>query len=125
MIKQSAELLPCPFCGSNDLEIIPDLAKDDNNRIYAYHVFCRDCHARGRNNFPICWCESEQQAIEAWNDRFIPAMIRDEDNNNRVKLSTDALFIIRKELQNSSNIINHINDLLTPIQMFSEKEELK
>ncbi|MFA5247896.1 MAG: Lar family restriction alleviation protein [Candidatus Paceibacterota bacterium] len=123
MIDKNEKLLPCPFCGSNDLEIVPDLAEDDNNRIYAYHVFCKDCYARGRNLYPHCWCESEQQAIEAWNNRFIPAMIPDEVDDNRVQLSTDALFIIRRELMNSENIIKHINDLLTPIQMVSKKEK--
>lgn len=63
-------LLPCPFCGRNDLIIHPDYSEDDG-RIYAYHVFCRDCHAHGRNNYPIGWCESEDAAVEAWNDREI------------------------------------------------------
>jgi Lar family restriction alleviation protein len=116
MIKQNTELLPCPFCGSNDLIVVPDLAEDDNNRIYAYHVFCRDCHAHGRNKFPFCWCESEQQAIEAWNDRFIPAMIPGEDDD-RIQLSTTALLHIHRELFRIVDIKNHIDDLLTPIQM--------
>lgn len=113
--------LPCPFCGNTKLIIEPDRAEDDNGRIYAYHVYCPDCHARGRNMYPICWCESEQEAIEAWNDRFIPATIHRE-KENRVKLSIDALFVIRRELDNIQNMKNHIDDLLTPIRMTNEKE---
>lgn len=117
-LKQS---LPCPFCGSTDLSVEPDKTEDDNDRIYAYHVFCHDCQARGRNEYPISWCESEQAAIEAWNDRFVPATIPSE-KENRVQLSTDALFIIRRELDTLQNIKEHIDDLLTPIQMINKKE---
>jgi len=113
--------LPCPFCGNTNLTIEPDRAKDDNNRIYAYHVYCPQCHSTGRNMYPICWCESEQAAIEAWNDRFIPATIPSEEEN-RVQLSTDALFIIHRELNTLQNIKERIDDLLTPIQMTNKKE---
>jgi hypothetical protein len=70
--------------------------------------------------YPICWCEDEQQAGEAWNDRFIPATIHSEEEN-RVQLSTDALFLIRKELNNIQNIKEHIDDLLTPIQINNKR----
>jgi Lar family restriction alleviation protein len=120
MINKNDKLLPCPFCGSKDLELFPDLAKDDDDRIYAYHVFCNDCHARGRNNYPISWCESKQEAMEAWNDRFIPATIPSEDGD-RIQLSTTALLHIHKELFRIVDIKNHIDDLLTPIQMTKKK----
>jgi len=84
-LQEIDNLLPCPFCGGNDLKVLPDCAEDDNNRIYAYHVFCQDCHARGRNHYPISYCESERAAKEAWNDRFVPATIPGNE------LSTTAL----------------------------------
>lgn len=62
-------LLPCPFCRGSDLVYRKDFAEDDPSHWYAIHVFCQDCHAHGRNNYPIGWCESEEAAAEAWNDR--------------------------------------------------------
>lgn len=64
-----SDLLPCPFCGGTDLVYRQDEAEDEPGHFYAWHVFCRDCHCHGRNNFPIGWCESEQAAAEAWNLR--------------------------------------------------------
>ncbi len=70
MIKN--DILPCPFCGNEkDFKIVPEYAEDDPTWIVTYHVYCKWCHARGRNCYPIGWCESEQAAIEAWNDRTI------------------------------------------------------
>lgn len=63
------DLLPCPFCRGTDLVYRKDYAEDDPGRWYAIHVFCTDCHAHGRNNYPIGWCEDEQMAADAWNDR--------------------------------------------------------
>jgi Lar family restriction alleviation protein len=91
------ELLPCPFCGGRNLEIHPDFAEDDNNRIYAYHVQCNHCQARGGNEYPICWCETEQQAIERWNDRYVPPVIHGEEKDRLLVSSTAML-----------NIFNHI-----------------
>ncbi len=62
------DLYPCPFCNRNDLLVLPDKSEDDQ-RIYAYHVFCRDCHCHGRNHYRIGWCETPESAMEAWNDR--------------------------------------------------------
>jgi hypothetical protein len=65
------EIDPCPLCGNKkDLIVLPDFSEDEPTRIYAYHVFCQHCHTHGRNCYPIGWCESEQAAIEAWNDRY-------------------------------------------------------
>lgn len=63
------KMLPCPFCGRVDLKIEPDRSEDDNDRVYAFHVYCPDCHASGGNMYPSCWCETPAQAIERWNDR--------------------------------------------------------
>ena len=60
---------PCPFCDRSDLIVHEDVSEDEPKRVYAYHVFCRDCHCHGRNNYRIGWCESPSAAIEAWNDR--------------------------------------------------------
>lgn len=119
MTGDNIQLLPCPFCGSTDLVIRPDKAEDDNDRIYAYHVSCKTCSARGRNLYPVCWCESEQQAVEAWNDRVIPATI--PGDCDRVQLSTTALLHIHRELERISNIKNHISGLLTPVQRCKEE----
>jgi len=68
-MSEAPVLLPCPFCQGTDLSIRKDYAEDDPSHSYAMHVFCNDCHAHGRNNYPIGWCESETAAAEAWNDR--------------------------------------------------------
>lgn len=65
----SDKLAPCPFCGGNNLIVRKDFSEDEMTSWYAMHVFCTDCHARGRNNYPIGWCESERAASDAWNDR--------------------------------------------------------
>lgn len=62
-------LVFCPFCGQKDLSIIPDISEDEEKRIYAYHVYCNTCGCTGRNHYPIGWCETEEEAIEAWNHR--------------------------------------------------------
>jgi Lar family restriction alleviation protein len=123
------ELLPCPFCGGKDLVIREDKSGDEpeddptDQRTYAYHVFCRGCHAHGRNNYPIGWCESEQAAIEAWNDRFIPATVPGEAED-RLMISSTAMLHIRNELDRIVNMTDHIQDLLTPIQMVMKKENI-
>ena len=62
------EKLDCPFCGKGDaLTIEKDVGEEGD--VYAYHVECGHCGCHGRNNYPIGWCESEQEAVEAWNHR--------------------------------------------------------
>jgi Lar family restriction alleviation protein len=63
------DLLPCPFCGGSDLSVRRDYTPEDPSHWYAMHIFCEDCHAHGRNNFPIGWCECEQSAADGWNLR--------------------------------------------------------
>jgi Lar family restriction alleviation protein len=115
-MNDQSKLLPCPFCGRNDLVIREDKSEDGDSTItYAYYVFCRDCHCHGRNNYPIGWCESEQAAIEAWNDRFIPVTVPGE--NDRLMVSSTAMLHIHGELDRIVNMTDHIHDLLTPIQL--------
>ena len=117
------ELLPCPFCGGKDLEVRPDVSDVSEGvptYTYAFHVFCKDCHASGRNNYPISWCETPMMAIEAWNNRFIPATIPGE--NGRLLISANAMLHIRGELNRIDQIHKHIGDLLTPIQL-TKKED--
>lgn len=63
----NGELKPCPFCGGNDLIIFPD--RNVEGTIFSYHVHCRDCLCNGRNHNKIGWCETEAEAVEAWNTR--------------------------------------------------------
>lgn len=51
------ELKPCPFCGSENVNIDADI--DD----YWYWVYCQECETRG----PISTVGLD--AIEAWNRR--------------------------------------------------------
>ena len=50
-----AEFKPCPFCGSEDVEIC------QIHELYA--VFCYSCHAKS------CECSTVEKAVEAWNRR--------------------------------------------------------
>lgn len=68
---QVEELLPCPFCGGDDLKLHEDFSEDEPRRAYAWHVFCQNCHCHGRNNFPIGWAETQDEAVTAWNRRTL------------------------------------------------------
>jgi len=54
------DLLPCPFCGSTDIEIVAGI--DDENTMVG-HVTCMDCGASSG------WWEDKETAIERWNTR--------------------------------------------------------
>lgn len=82
------DLLACPFCGQNDLSILPDKDEEDGH-VYSYHVHCNTCGARGRNNYPIGWCESEEQAKEAWNHRGSVKPLIFYESNDRQKFSIE------------------------------------
>jgi Lar family restriction alleviation protein len=66
----ATELLPCPFCGGTEFYVGKDFCEDEPTRWYALHVRCQTCYAKGRNHYQIGWCESEEAAREAWNDRI-------------------------------------------------------
>lgn len=64
------EMKACPFCNEKtELAVEPDVDETDPSHIFAYHVACQTCGAKGRNTYRIGWCESHHEAIEAWNDR--------------------------------------------------------
>lgn len=55
--------LPCPFCGSDNIELIYQSA---------YFVSCEDCRARGEKVWPDVKGmdrEAQQWAVRAWNRR--------------------------------------------------------
>ena len=54
-----SNLLPCPFCGSHNVEL------DNGHSTVA--VTCRDCDAQG--GWAIRYGDGEERAIEAWNMR--------------------------------------------------------
>jgi Lar family restriction alleviation protein len=115
--KVKPKFLPCPFCGrTEDLSVEEDISEDNDKHAYACHVSCGCCGARGRNNYPIGWVESDGQAIEAWNDRYIPATIPGKEED-RVQITTDALLHMHRELTRITQIIKHVEDLLTPVKM--------
>jgi Lar family restriction alleviation protein len=55
LVTTMAELKPCPFCGWDDLAILPDDAKK--------FVYCCKCDTCGPS------CETRRESIEAWNRR--------------------------------------------------------
>ena len=53
-----AELLPCPFCGSEDTGVLTTSYDG-----YWYAVFCENCMVQTRK------CRRKEDAEEAWNTR--------------------------------------------------------
>jgi Lar family restriction alleviation protein len=56
------ELLPCPFCGSTDTEIVAGI-NDENTLHMVGHVTCMNCGASSG------WWRDRNTAIEKWNRR--------------------------------------------------------
>jgi Lar family restriction alleviation protein len=79
---------PCPFCAGNDLSIRQDMTADGSFP-YAMYVFCHTCHARGRNHYKIGWCETEEAAVEAWNDRKLPKPVLLPDMRDHIAIMID------------------------------------
>ena len=75
------KLKPCPFCGGTDLDVI---RKSD----FALTVHCRDCLADGRISFPICWTETDELAVEAWNHRPAEDKLKAEVERLRERANT-------------------------------------
>jgi len=88
----SEELKPCPFCGGADLVFRQDESEDKPVMLYAWHVFCLDCHCHGRNNYPIGWCESKLAASQAWNDRK-----QDDASNTLIEEQAARIATLEKE----------------------------
>ena len=78
-----AELKPCPFCGSTDLEISSKCVQRDYGTEIQYQVcvYCKKCNAYGtrvltekvkKNVYPqpfIDFAKAKEKAIEVWNRR--------------------------------------------------------
>lgn len=61
------DLLPCPFCGSKQVEIYYD-----NHENIGY-AFCNDCKVKGPEiNLLINQPHEKEKIIEAWNNRNKP-----------------------------------------------------
>lgn len=55
------ELLPCPFCGFDNVEVIKNL--------FTHHVVCKDCFAHGSHSKGDFHNDdkSYEEAVDAWN----------------------------------------------------------
>lgn len=124
------EMLPCPFCGGNDLDVLPvwneDPAFSNVDTIYAYEVFCQSCHASGPRCVAIGWLETQESAIEQWNIRkeFVPkktditAMEVKFDTSDYIGLSfesrskqyLDRIEELEAKLQKAKDILKIWND---------------
>lgn len=60
--EKSPELLPCPFCGGEDIEVNETILPGDTEK--SYNIGCPDCGVWYDWIF-----DSEKEAIEAWNRR--------------------------------------------------------
>lgn len=58
----STELLPCPFCSTEQAKIYEDTSSDNRSN-WAYEVECQNCGVSTK------WCSTEDAAIEVWNRR--------------------------------------------------------
>lgn len=67
-------LSPCPFCHGHRLNFGRLYSEDDPKQWIAMFVQCDDCGAKGRHSYPIGWCETEEMAADAWNDREPPRL---------------------------------------------------
>lgn len=58
-------LLPCPFCGGLDLEVMEQILETDGVLGYGLTVYC-NCGVQG------AVAETDAEAIALWNKRFSP-----------------------------------------------------
>lgn len=65
------ELKPCPFCGSEEIEI---RSETTGHGACDLIVECGNCRARSRPNY------AGNEHIEAWNRRVEDAELRDDTN---------------------------------------------
>lgn len=75
------DLLPCPFCGSDDLLVLKPTCHvstphNENDRMYPL-VRCKSCHAEvpGKNNDGPRDNRSAQSAFDAWNTRAVRSLM--------------------------------------------------
>lgn len=53
------EIKPCPFCGGE-----ADLMTPEDDQMRLYTAMCMGCYCTGKE------CETEAEAIKAWNTRY-------------------------------------------------------
>lgn len=58
----SVKLKPCPFCGSEDLEI-KQVIQD------SWMIHCHQCHAAVQFLKNECWSSKTHAVIDSWNQR--------------------------------------------------------
>lgn len=64
--EKLSEILPCPFCGSDDLSFY---SSNDNCGFQCAYISCNNCFCKGP-----CFCnqidhEPDNNVRKAWNDR--------------------------------------------------------
>ena len=77
----SEEIKPCPFCGSEDVEVFSNYGR--------YFVTCCDCGSEGPNK------EGKEEAIKGWNQRpydfDMPAIVKKvqwlEKENEKLRMA--------------------------------------
>jgi Lar family restriction alleviation protein len=67
--KMNDEMKPCPFCGSDDIAVVPAEDSPDYDADYPVVVACMDCSADG----PDRDFKSAAEAIAVWNRRALPS----------------------------------------------------
>jgi Lar family restriction alleviation protein len=78
-----ATLLPCPFCGGDDIFMEPDEYGSGGQWVYPIHVGCSRCKVE-----IVCVnSDTKEDAIEAWNTRQPPSQVPAED------VGTDLLYL--------------------------------
>lgn len=73
--RAAAELLPCPFCGDEDVEVLPGPSVGGT---CLYMAVCHACGAEGPYTV-----KGERHALKLWNDRW--------DGAERIRQLEEAL----------------------------------
>lgn len=98
----SNTLLPCPFCGGNDIQIDEMESFWDKNET-SWRVLCIDCIAETAG-------DTKEQAIAAWNRRadHLPDATKMVSNADRIRSMSDeelAVWILRSVDCDKENIM--------------------
>lgn len=64
MTEKEDELKGCPFCGRDKSSIETVIGYDNFNKNETYHIYCRGCGARQREN------RNKALVIKKWNKRI-------------------------------------------------------